>query len=279
MPFNLTTDNTPTTTNNNANEMYDIITDFASDTHIADIIKQRVEKVFDGKTKALNSYNAILTYIAAEVIITMIEKGDVLLSDSTATSISRNINAHFNNLTVNGTHTGIIPDQSSNTGKFLTTDGTYLSWATPSGGTKPLFQVIGQNTTQATGGSGIYKLIYWNIPTIDQEAGSYGWDSANSQYRCPITGNYRVTALVHWQGNNITDRGIAMYIYINNGQYNSIFTATTFHDVPGQPEYQFATLNLIIPCSQGDTIDIRSDAVTNLIVYYNSCHFNVEFIQ
>lgn len=129
MPFNLKTDNTPTTTNSNANEMYDIVTDFHTDTSISDIIKQRVEKVFDGKTKALNSYNAILTYIAAEVIVAMIEKSDVLLSGSTATQINRNINAHFNNLTVNGTHSGIIPDQSTNSGKFLTTDGSNLSWA------------------------------------------------------------------------------------------------------------------------------------------------------
>ena len=42
MPFNLTIDNTPTTTNDNANEMYDIVTDFATDTSISDIIKQRV---------------------------------------------------------------------------------------------------------------------------------------------------------------------------------------------------------------------------------------------
>ena len=69
------------------------------------------------------------------------------------------------------------------------------------------------------------------------------------------------------------------HIYKNNGLYNSIYTATTFHDVPGQPEYQFATLNIIIPCSQGDRIDIRSDAVSNLTLFYICSHFNVEFIQ
>ena len=69
--------------------------------------------------------------------------------------------------------------------------------------------------------------------------------------------------------------GIGVYIFLNNSQY----AATTFHDLPGAPEYQFGSLTYIIPCSQGDTIDIRSDAKSNLNIADTACHFIVEFIQ
>lgn len=164
-------------------------------------------------------------------------------------------------------------------GEVLTSQGDAPPiWSTLSVGIKPLFQVFGTSTSVATGSSGIYKLVNWSTPTIDQEAGSFGWDSTNSNYRCPLAGNYRVSTLVQWQGYNITNREIGVYIYLNNSQYGG-YAATTFHDVLGSPEYQFASLTYIIPCSEGDTIDIRSDATTNLNVSYSACHFNVEFIQ
>ncbi len=198
---------------------------------------------------------------------------DFLFYNSISGEVTRSVAVNFtSNVLINGVAGAF--------NEVITGDGTGgVYWATPSAGAKPLFQVFGTNTSVATGSSGIYQLVRWNTPTIDDASGSFGWDSTNSQYRCPLAGNYRVSTLVQWAGDNISNRGIGMYIYRNEAQYNNIFTATTFIDVGGQPEYQFATSNIIIPCSQGDTIDIRSDAVSNLNVFYRCSHFNVEFIQ
>ena len=204
-----------------------------------------------------------------------------------------NINSHIVTIDVNGTlgASGIktstiehVTYGTGSSGEVITSDGNGgWSWSPPNqiqnNMVKPLFQVFGINTLVATGDSGIYKLVNWSTPTIDQEAGSFGWDSTNSNYRCPLAGNYRVSTLIQWQGNNITHNKIGIYIYLNNSQYGAGFSATTFHDVLGVPEYQFACLNYIIPCSQGDTIDSRSDAKPNLNIDYAGCHFNVEFIQ
>lgn len=84
-----------------ANELYAEFIKFDSP-KIADVVKDRMDNiVFNGKTKAINSYNSILTYVAAEAVIAAIENGDILSSGLT-TSKPTKLNPSVNNLTVAG---------------------------------------------------------------------------------------------------------------------------------------------------------------------------------
>ena len=155
---------------------------------------------------------------------------------------------------------------------------------------KPLFQVFGNVAGPSTAG----KLTSWGSPAIDIHKGIavggvflYGWDNTNSHYRCPLAGYYRASAIVTWIGYNVTNRGLGAHIYKNNSSYG-VGPATTFHDVPadpndpndtGAPEYQFASLNYIVECNQGDTLHVHSDTESGVNLQMERCTFSVEFLD
>jgi hypothetical protein len=94
-----------TISGNNANDVYNsIVTDAnLAEGNISTFIENRVNDVlFEGKTKANNSYNSVLTYIAAEAVINAIEHNPIKTSSSTSQTPSK-ISPSVNNLTATGT--------------------------------------------------------------------------------------------------------------------------------------------------------------------------------
>lgn len=85
---------------------------------------------------------------------------------------------------------GVIPSQTDNSGKFLTTDGSNLSWGTPSGG----------------GDSNIFVATYGTTTTADIEAAYQAGKLIYCIYSSRLyTYGYRSSATAHyfyaWQGN------------------------------------------------------------------------------
>ena len=96
-----------------ANDLYTEFIKF-SNPKIADIVKDRMDnQVFNGKTKAINSYNSILTYVAAEAVIAAIENGDILSTSGSTPSKPTKLNPSVNTLAASGAITasgGVIGD-------------------------------------------------------------------------------------------------------------------------------------------------------------------------
>ncbi len=91
----------------------------------------------------------------------------------------------------------ILPDQTGNSGKYLTTDGTTSSWATVSGGITSLNALTGGTQTFATGTSGTDFDISssgtvhtFNIPTASGSSrgllSSSDWTTFNSKFDVPV---------------------------------------------------------------------------------------------
>lgn len=122
---------------------------------------------------------------------------------------------------------GVIPSQSGNSGKYLTTDGSSLSWGTPSGG----------------GDSNIFVVTYGTTTNADVEA-AY---QANKLIYCVYSGRiytnfYRSSATDHylygWQGNT------KYYVRCNNGTWSnssSGMAPTSSPSLTGSPTATTAT--------------------------------------
>lgn len=228
-------------------------------------INNQVISTFDGLTYAfggLDLSGKVLTYIPPSLIGFAPLAGPTFIGTVTLPSVL---------IGIGGTDYGTP-------GQVLTSNGSggSVTWSSVS---YPVFQIHGSSGdgVVSTGTSGLYKLVDWDTPTIDAEKGSFGWNATNSNYVVPLNGNYRVSIGVQWQSLNIENRGVGCYIFVNGSQYKQ-FCAITVNDVAGSPEYSWGQLSIIIPCSQGDTIDVRSDATTNLKIFNSASYLNVEHL-
>ena len=128
---------------NSANDVYNaVITDLnLAEGSISTIIENRVNDVlFDGKTKANNSYNSVLTYVAAESVINAIEQNPIKTSSSTLQTPSK-ISPNVNNLTATGTSILSAVDISSGT-----IDNTTIGSSTPAAGNFTTLNTSGETT-------------------------------------------------------------------------------------------------------------------------------------
>lgn len=133
----------------------------------------------------------------------------------------------------------LLPSQTGNSGRYLTTNGTTSSWAAVSSSTPAFVGCRVNNTNDQSIPSGVATAVTWNTEQIDTD-NFHSTVSNTSRMTIPSgkDGKYRIDGMWSWSANSSTGyRG--MYLYKNG----SIVFAMT---VPGDTVSQeFNSINYV----------------------------------
>ena len=141
-----------------------------------------------------------------------------------------------------------LPSQTGHSGKFLTTDGSSVSWAVDNsafGGAADgyrSFSATKGGTNQTGVGTGTYTKVTW--PTIDWQT-STGTPFASDKFTCDLSGKYHFYTAVKFTTSQLYDNAIALYKNGSVAKYANYFIAYDAGANTGQPTMQLeATIDL-----------------------------------
>ena len=167
-----------------------------------------------------------------DVVMSAIQAADVPTLNQNTTGTAANVtgtvaiaNGGTGQTTATAAFNALAPSQTSNSGKYLTTDGTNSSWATVSVN-GPAFSAYAGSVTSLTNGT--YVKVLFDTETFDTNN-----NFASSRFTPTVTGYYQVNCGVSFASFQSTETILAVYKNGSIYQYLSDTVTTRIYTFSG----------------------------------------------
>ena len=212
----------------------------------------KIKQVFRG------TYNNATAYVPDDLVVftdTGITSTYICTTASTGNNPSSGGTAHANWAYIAKGVTDPIPSQSGQSGKFLTTNGSALSFGEVSAGITDADQWrVTSNFNGTNGGGDINSNWERNDNNFDKIGN--GMTESSGIFTFPSTGIWRITTCFNANGTNLQYLGYTIHVTTNNSNYSEI---AENYDSCGQGTAYFnnVVVDAIFDCTNTSTHKVK----------------------
>jgi hypothetical protein len=140
-----------------------------------------------------------------------------------------------------------LPTQTGNSGKFLTTNGSSLSWGTPAGGGSSTLELVVSPVAIPTLAIAVFTNLTFSTPSVSPTLGSFD----GTTYTVGVSGNYLVNVSI------IASSVSALYPRITTSNGTIMGAGTAAGNLSSFGHQGFGTVTGVFSLQAGNTISFQ----------------------